>query len=79
MSALHKGLKLVCGQFGQSNMQKTFNFCPRPARKNLNVPQLKSSLELQKVEKIQEDSLDWMPSPLRSVKIQMIGGKVYLR
>ena len=30
-----------------------------------------------KVEKIQEDSLDSIPSP--SVKIQVIGGKVYLR
>ena len=30
-----------------------------------------------KVEKIQEDSLDSIPSP--SMKIQIIGGKVYLR
>ena len=32
-----------------------------------------------KVEKILEDSLDLIPSPLPSVIIQIIGGKVYLR
>ena len=32
-----------------------------------------------KVEKIEEDSLDSIPSPSPSVKIQFIGGKVYLR
>ena len=32
-----------------------------------------------KVEKIREDSLDSIPSPLPTVKIQIIGGKVYLR
>ena len=32
-----------------------------------------------KVEKILEDSLDLIPSQLPSVKIQIIGGKVYLR
>ena len=32
-----------------------------------------------KVEKIEEDSLDLIPSPLPSVKIQIIGEKVYLR
>ena len=32
-----------------------------------------------KVEKVQEDSLDLIPSPLPSVKIQIIDGKVYLR
>jgi hypothetical protein len=32
-----------------------------------------------KVENIQEDSLDSIPSPSTSVKIQFIGGKVYLR
>ena len=31
-----------------------------------------------KVEKILEDSLDSIPSPSTSVKIQIIGGKVYL-
>ena len=31
-----------------------------------------------KVEKILEDSLDSIPSPSLSVKIQNIGGKVYL-
>ena len=31
-----------------------------------------------KVENIQEDSLDSFPSPLPSVKIQIIGGKVYV-
>ena len=32
-----------------------------------------------KVEKIYEDSLDSILSPSSSVKIQIIGGKVYLR
>ena len=32
-----------------------------------------------KVEKIFEDSLDLIPSPLLSVKIRIIGGKVHLR
>ena len=32
-----------------------------------------------KVEKIWEDILDSIPSPSTSVKIQIIGGKVYLR
>ena len=32
-----------------------------------------------KAEKIYEDSLDSIPSPSPSVKIQIIGGKIYLR
>jgi hypothetical protein len=32
-----------------------------------------------KVEKISEDGLDLIPSPSPSVKIQIIGGKIYLR
>ena len=32
-----------------------------------------------KEEKILKDSLDLIPSPSPSVKIQIIGGKVYLR
>ena len=32
-----------------------------------------------KVEKIWKDSLDWIPSPSPSVKIQIIGGKFCLR
>ena len=32
-----------------------------------------------KVEKIQENSLDWIPSPSPLVKIQTMGQKVYLR
>ena len=32
-----------------------------------------------KVEKIYEDNLDLIPSPSPSVKIQIIGGKVYLK
>ena len=35
--------------------------------------------ELGKVEKIREDSLDSIPAPSNLVKIQIIGGKVYLR
>ena len=34
---------------------------------------------LLKVEKISKDSLDWIPSPSPSVKIQIISGKVYLK
>ena len=34
------------GHFGQSNMHSIFDFGSRPARKDSNVPQLKSSLEL---------------------------------
>ena len=34
---------------------------------------------LNKVEKVLEDSLDSIPSPSTSVKIQIIGGKVYFR
>ena len=37
------------------------------------------SIILVKVEKIYEDSLDSISSPSPSVKIQIIGGKVYLR
>ena len=29
---------LVYGLFGQSNMHSTFDFCPRPAKKEANVP-----------------------------------------
>ena len=36
-------------------------------------------LELDKVEKIYKDSLDLTLSPSPSVKIQIVGGKVYLR
>ena len=39
LSALMNWLKL----FGQSNMHRMFDFCPRPARMELNVPKLKSS------------------------------------
>ena len=35
-------------------------------------------LEKGKVENIYEDSLDLIPSPSPSVKVQIIGGKVYL-
>ena len=34
---------------------------------------------IHEVENISEDSLDSIPSPLRSVKIQIFGRKVYLR
>ena len=36
-------LKLVYGPFGQSNMHSTLDFCPRPARKETNVPLQKRS------------------------------------
>ena len=38
-----------------------------------------TAIVIDKVEKIQEDILDSIPSPSPSVKIQIIGGKVYLR
>jgi hypothetical protein len=31
--------KLVYGPFWQSNMHSTLDFCPRPVRKVMNVPQ----------------------------------------
>ena len=41
---------------------------------------LKSTLSLLiKVEKIYEDSLDSIPSPPPSMKIQIVDGKVYLK
>ena len=40
---------------------------------------LTASIQLGKVENIYEDSLNLIPSPSPSVKIQIIGGKVYLR
>ena len=36
-------------------------------------------LDIVKVEKIKEDGLNLFPSPSPSVKVQIIGGKVYLR
>ena len=36
--------KLVYGPFGQSNMHSTLDFCPRPARKQTNVPVHKEKL-----------------------------------
>jgi hypothetical protein len=30
--------KIVYGPFGKSSMQSTLDFCPRPARKETNVP-----------------------------------------
>ena len=44
-----------------------------------NESLLKQFLFIYKVEKIYEDSLDLIPSPSPSVKIQIIGWKVYLR
>ena len=38
--------KNVYGQFGQSSMHHTFNFCPRPVSKDSNVQHLKSSQEV---------------------------------
>ena len=31
-------VKLVYGPFGQANMHSTLDFCPRPARKEMNLP-----------------------------------------
>ena len=39
-------LKLVYGPLGQSNMNSTLDFCPRPARKETNVPLNKVSEEI---------------------------------
>ena len=46
MSTLLIKFKLVYGPFGQSNMDSTLDFFPRPARKEMNVPLLKRSLEI---------------------------------
>ena len=40
LSPLHNWCKLVHGQFGQSNIERTLDFCPISARKDSNVPQL---------------------------------------
>ena len=65
------------GPLGKGNMHLTFDFFSqiRPARKELDEPKLKSL----KVEKILRGSLDFIPSPSPSVKIQIMGGKVCLR
>ena len=46
LSNLLNWSKLVYGPFGQNKMHQTLDFCNRPARKELNVPKLKSSYEL---------------------------------
>ena len=33
-------IKLVYGPFGKNNMYSTLDFCPGPARKETNVPQI---------------------------------------
>ena len=38
MSTFLNQIKLVYGPFGQNNMHSTLDFCPRPARKEANVP-----------------------------------------
>ena len=43
LSTLLIQLKLVYGPFGQSNKYSTLDFCPRPARKETNVPISKRS------------------------------------
>ena len=55
LSALNNWFKLVSGQFEQSNMHRTFDFCPRPAR-----TQWISLLyrRLQKIEQIEPDHCD---------------------
>ena len=46
LSALLNWFKLVYGPLGQSNMPNMLYFCPRPARKETNVPLYKQSYEL---------------------------------
>ena len=46
---------------------------------NNNCAMYKQHKKNPKVKNILEDSLDSIPSPSPSVKIQIIGGKVYLR
>ena len=50
LSAFLNWIKLVYGPFGQSNMQPVLytQLLPRPARKELNVPKLKSIFNLGK-------------------------------
>ena len=42
-------------------------------------PQKREEIQLCKVEKILKGRLDWIPSPSPSVKIQIMGRKVFLR
>ena len=46
LSTLLIQYKLVYGLFGQSNMNSTLDYCPRPARKETNVPLNKRSYKL---------------------------------
>ena len=48
-------------------------------RKILNITNSKIVYNYSKVEKILKGSLDSIPSPSPSVKIQIMGGKVFLR
>ena len=48
-------------------------------QERVGVSSKAGEIPMDKVEKISEDSLDSIPSPLPSVKIQISGGKVYLR
>ena len=69
LSTLLTRFKLVYRHLGQSNMHSKLDFCPR---KDMNVP-------IPKVKKVLQDSLDLIPSPSPSVKIQIMGGKVCFR
>ena len=46
MSTLLNQFEIVYGPFGQSNMHSTLDFCPIPARREVNVPLHKRSKEL---------------------------------
>ena len=46
MSTLLIKFKLIQGRFEQSNIHFAFDFCPRTARKETNVPQQKINKEL---------------------------------
>ena len=48
-------------------------------QERVGVSSKAGEIPVDKVGKISEDSLDSIPSPLPSVKIQISGGKVYLR
>ena len=73
-------IPMQMGQQGLNHVQMNVNamqnlVCQNGIGINLgNLAYLAIEVSTYKVEKIEEDSLDWIPSPLPSVKIQ-----VYLR
>ena len=65
-------------QNGAPKIIKTTTVAPNIFRKRTTTKAPIPKVSTGKVEKNKEDSLDSIPSPLPSVKIQIVGGKIYL-